>query len=554
MFKTVVARILFIFFLLLLSSQSQAEQYLVYFKDKGSTEIKDASKYLSPQSVQRRLRQGIPFSASDLPIHPAYLSQIIKQAGITIIQQSKWLNMVLVQANHEQLSLLKQFTFIEKITPAPQAPALFCSAHQTLASSNPPVTTTDNQLAMLGLDDLHANNLTGKGITITFLDGGFTAIDEVNAYRHVFANNRIIATRNFVEPNRNVFRMGGEGEHGCRVFSITAGFQPNQFYGSAYEASFILAATEDAFNESAAEELNWAAAAEWADSIGTDIINSSLGYFTGFTIGTGYTYQDMDGKTTIVTKAAQMAASKGILVVASVGNEGNKAWQYLIAPSDGDSVLAVGGVDEWGIIGNFSSRGPSADGRIKPDISARADNTIQISSNGQIIWGLGTSFSAPLISGLAACLWQADTTLTNMRLFQLLKESSSRFQTPDNFYGYGIPNGAKAYQLITGKPLKQALVSPGAFKILPHPALKRGTKLVFDNNTGSSVKLSIKIYGSQGQLIRQINMDSAPTRYAEAELDLQSIPLGQEMYYIHVFRSETGELLHKQKLLISETF
>ncbi len=544
--------ILYILFMLLCQNL-KAGHYLIYFKDKGDISNLTPSDCLSDKALKRRLRYHIPFSASDIPVSAMYLKEI-KSTGALVIQCSKWLNAALVEATGNQMAAIQSMPFVLAAQKGKFIKTTTCEVTKQYATPFDTLTTTSNQLEMLGLDVLHASNFTGIGITITFMDGGYTAVDEVTAYKHLFNNNRIIATRNFVEPNKNVYKTGGEGEHGCRVFSITAAFQPNQFHGSAYNASFILAVTEDAFNESSAEELNWAAAAEWADSMGTDIINSSIGYFSGFTTGTGYTYADMNGKTTLVTQAAQIASSKGILVVASVGNEGNKAWKYLIAPADGDSVLAAGGVDALEIIGAFSSRGPSADGRIKPDLCARADNTIQIGSNGNIIWGLGTSFSAPLLSGLAACLWQADTSLTNMQLFSIMKQSADRYATPDNYYGYGIPNGAKAFELIKGYKLPTPKVKPGGIKLYPNPLSGNTCWLAFDNNTMENADLEMEISNNIGQVINHLFININTPRLKEHKIEISGIKQGQGIYYITIRNRQTGELLLRQKILISETF
>lgn len=547
MFKKLL--LLCLFYVAVLPVQGQ---WLVWFADKGAQQVQEAARYLSAKSLQRRCRQHIALAANDLPVYKPYI-HLLEQQNIKVRQTSKWLNMAYVEATEEQVALLRNLPCIKKIAKAGTAMSTPCTFQQAAATPFDTLTNSANQLEMLGLHYLHANRFTGKGMVITFVDGGFTAVDEALPYKHIYEQKRVLATRNFVTPGRDIYKMGGEGEHGCRVFSIAAGLLPNRFYGAAYDASFILAVTEDAFKESSLEELNWAAAAEWADSIGTDIINSSVGYFTGFTSGTGYTYADMDGKTTIVTRAAQVAASKGILVVSSVGNEGTKDWKYLIAPADGDSVLAAGGVDALGVYAPFSSQGPSADGRIKPDLCARADQTIQIGADGRVIWGWGTSFSAPLLSGLAACLWQADTSLTNMQLFKILKESASRYANPDTFYGYGIPSATAAYKAITGKNLLQTTVKPGDIKVMPNPV--RGGKLTLGIDEGVAVlpNLQLLLYDSRGRKVAEEQVVLQPRLWLY-EINLQPLFHMQGIYYLHIQNPADGSLLHKQKILISESF
>jgi subtilisin family serine protease len=264
--------------------------------------------------------------------------------------------------------------------------------------------------------------------------------------------------------------------------------------GTGYDASFILAVTEDVGSETTAEEDNWLAAMEWADSLGVDIINTSLGYNV-MDDGIHYTYQDMDGNTTIITRAADIAASKGILCVIAAGNEGNGSWQKITAPCDADSVLCVGSVNFNRLRSSFSSMGPTADGRIKPDVMAMGGLAAVASSNLDFTYSSGTSFATPIITGLVACLWQANPTKSNMEILQAIKNSADRAYNPDTLYGWGIPNAARADSLLKGLPISNEKIKLFTIKIYPNPAKN---KIYIEN---ISLPAQIRLYDFTGKLI-----------------------------------------------------
>jgi serine protease AprX len=290
---------------------------------------------------------------------------------------------------------------------------------------------------MLNGDYLHAAGYTGEGLTCAIIDAGFTNVDELSVFERLFDNGQILGTFDFVEGDADVF---GHNAHGTHVFTIMGANEPGVYVGAAPDANYWLFRTEDAASETLLEEYNWLAAAEFADSVGVDLINSSLGYSTFDNTSNNHSYADMDGNTTVISKAADMAASKGILVVVSAGNQGNKPWHYVTAPADADSVLSVGAVDSLKQYVSFSSVGPSADGQIKPNIVGQGHNTAYVGTDGNLKHGNGTSFSAPLIAGLATCLWQAYPEKNNMDIIGLIESSASQAQNPDNHLGYGIPN------------------------------------------------------------------------------------------------------------------
>ena len=300
---------------------------------------------------------------------------------------------------------------------------------------------------MIGGLQLHENGYFGDNINVAIFDAGFMGVDILPIFNNLWDNNKIIFTRDFVNNNKNVFDYS---QHGTMVLSVMGGYMLDSLIGTAPMANYLLFRTEDSESETMVEEDYWAAAAELADSIGVDIINSSLGYTIMYddTINS-HTYSDMDGNTTIITKAADRAASRGILVVNSAGNSGLSSWYHIGAPADGDSVLAIGAVDYLGKIASFSSRGPSFDGRIKPNVCAKGVSVVVADQDSTIRYANGTSFSAPIISGLSACLWQAISSnnieLSNMDIINLIQESSSLFSNPNDSLGYGIPNFYLSY-------------------------------------------------------------------------------------------------------------
>jgi subtilisin family serine protease len=322
------------------------------------------------------------------------------------------------------------------------------------------------QLSLIHGDHLHDQGYRGKGIGIAILDGGFYHANSLLIFDSLWTEGQILGWKDFVNPSGNVFN---ESSHGMSVLSVIGGNIPGELIGTAPEADFWLIRSEDTYHETRLEEANWLAAAEFADSAGADIINSSLGYAVFDDSLQNYSYADMDGNTTLVTRAADMAARKGMLVVNSAGNSGNAPWKYITAPADGDSVLAVGAVDTNAVITVFSSYGPTYDLRIKPNTLAVGSRTVIYRTNDSTGIGSGTSFSAPIISGMAACLWQKYPLVTNIELLQAIEQCSNRYNAPDPHYGYGLPNFILAESIISGiynerfSGTKQVMAYPNPF-------------------------------------------------------------------------------------------
>ncbi len=479
-----------LFFLFLATSSSLAQKrYWIVFTNKANTPYSLSSPeiFLSERAIERRNRQGIAIDSSDLPVNEVYLDSL-RSLGLIPKHISRWLNAVSVETTKKKsLKALTAFSFIKDIYPV--------YANTTYSSPGPMVpgstnSTTIQQVEMLGGNLLHSEGFKGNGLHIAVLDGGFYKANENPILSRLFDNGQIIDTYDFEENNTEVFE---DSEHGAKVLSVMGGYQAGTFIGTAPEASYYLFRTEVGQFERRTEEDNWIAAAEYADQLGVDIINTSLGYSVFDDPTENYTYENMDGNTTAITRAADVAAAKGMLIVVSAGNEGNDEWRYITAPADGDSVLTVGAVDTDGQRASFSSVGPTADGRIKPDVVALGSGTTVAGSSGNLIQVSGTSFSAPLIAGMSACLWQKLPEMTNWQLMEKIRAAGAQANQPNNYLGYGIPNFAKAADLYTNAEVTQAT----PIRLYPNPFTRELTlKPLPPGNTN----IAIRIYSVAGVL------------------------------------------------------
>ena len=346
---------------------------------------------------------------------------------------------------------------------------------------------------------LHNKGFQGAGIKIAVFDAGFYKYQNITAFDSLRINNRILDTWDFVQQNGSV---NEDDAHGMWCLSILAANIPGTFVGSAPEASYYLYRTEDVATEFPIEEQNWAAAAEQADSLGVDIITSSLGYNQFDDSVFNHTYSDMNGQNTMITRASTYAINKGIIITNSAGNEGARKWKYIVAPADGIDVLTVGAINILQKVAAFSSYGPSSDGRVKPDVTSVGWNTFLISSTGEVGRGNGTSFSNPNIAGLTACLWQAFPTLSNKEIINAIRQSSDHYTNPDDRIGYGIPNMHKAYTILEGlqrsKDLKRILKND-RLKIFPNPISNQFNIFYKSDLTG---KVNFQLIDLSGRLIR----------------------------------------------------
>jgi serine protease AprX len=391
---------------------------------------------------------------------PDYVSSL-QEKGITILGTSKWLNAACVAS--EDVVKTTDLYFVAHTEPLGKY-TVETQQIQELYSYG----EGDWQIEMMGLDQYHLAGFTGKGVKLALFDGGFYKVDSLPIFDSLWANNQIIASRDFVTNDTLTWR---ESTHGMQVLALAGINYPDSMVGAAPGASFVLARTEVTSSERHVEELNWLRAMEWADSIGVDIIHSSLGYSEFDSLEGDYTYFDMDGKSTLITIAAEQAASRGIFITNSAGNLGNKPWYYITAPCDGINVLCIGAVDSFKTVANFSSRGPTSDGRIKPDVTAMGRNNTVPDENGILKRGSGTSFSGPLVAGLVACLKGAHPTKTNAQITEAILKSSDRYFTPDIAYGHGIPNAMIADSILKTMPvLGIGRISKLEVSVYPNPA------------------------------------------------------------------------------------
>jgi len=448
-----------------ISEASGLPKYLILFKDKGETafNVSAPEAFLSEKAVNRRKNQHILITESDLPVNSGYLGRVAA-TGAKISLVTKWLNGVVVEADENQLQSIRLLPFFKSVVRERPINSIGSRGYARAMNPLDKLETTEDwdtgsmtaQLEILGIPSFFNENITGKGILIAVLDAGFIRVNQIPYFSSLFQENRIIDTWDFVNEESDVYKSH---THGTQVLSTLAAFQPGTLVGAAPEAMYALYRTENNESETPLEEVNWLCAAERADSAGVDIITSSLGYNYFDHPDDSYSYEEMDGNTSIISMAARWSIRKGILVINSSGNEGNNGWKYLVTPADVDSVLAVGATNYLLQKAGFSSIGPNAIGTIKPDVAAVGQGTVlgSTSVNGGISTGNGTSFSAPQIAGFAALLWGKYPQLKVMQLAELIRKSGHQAKNPDNELGFGVPDYASAiyvYEqeyLITGK-------------------------------------------------------------------------------------------------------
>jgi len=411
----------------------EAQKYWVFLTDKNNVDFNPYS-YFDEKAIERREKLGIPLNHyTDYPLNQNYVSQI-KEKVDTLFTQSRWFNAVSIRATQEQLDVIKVFPFvkdIQLIRGIPHYASYEMADYDTTNLANLDY-LIEGQMDVMQAELFKEQGIDGSGLRIAIFDGGFPTVDVNPAFEHIRKDGRIIKTWDFTKNKENVYRSAS---HGTMVLSCIAGIINGKQIGMATGAEFLLAKTE-INTEPFSEEENWLAALEWADKNGADIVNSSLGY-------TYHRYfpEEMDGETAFVTRAANMAASKGILVCNAAGNEGTDAWRTIGAPADADSILSIGGIDpDTKIHIDFSSYGPTADKRMKPNVCAYGFAVV--AGKKKITSAYGTSFASPLVAGFVACAWQTMPELTNMEMFNKIQESASLYPYFDYAHGYGVPQAS----------------------------------------------------------------------------------------------------------------
>ncbi len=425
--------------------------FRVSLKDKkGSAHsLKHPEKFLSEKSLQRRRKQSLPIDSTDLPLSEKYINKLTKE-GLQVIGGSKWNNTVLIRSEKESLSpQLARFPFVTqcvKVFSTPDSIPLEKPDSVVVDSAALREVSTHrygrgrHQIEMLNGLKLHEAGFRGDGMLIAIIDGGYMNVDRIDYFKNV----DIIGQRDFVYPyTANLY---DELDHGTMVLSDIGANIEGKFIGTAPHASFLLLRSEYGPTESLAEEDYWAQAAEYADSVGADVVNSSLGYFMFDDKSTNHKYREQDGKTTLISRTASMMAGKGMILVNSAGNAGRGTWKRTNCPADATNILAVAALSADSVNAAFSSVGPSSDGRVKPDVAAQGVQATVIDGSGVITTANGTSFASPITCGMVTCLWQALPHKTAIEIMDLVRKSADRADYPDNIYGYGIPDYWKAYQ------------------------------------------------------------------------------------------------------------
>lgn len=502
------------------AAEAQFSRHIIRLKNKSGTpfSLNNPSAYLSARAIDRRLRYKIGIDSTDLPITPRYLDSIRLVPNVVILNSSKWLNQVLIQTTDAAaLARINSFPFVLGSAPIASRTAPITPQGDKFAGRIDPVdpaygiagrTTADffnygNSYAQVHIHEgeyLHNEGFRGQGMQIAVFDAGFFQYQTNAIFDSIRANNQILGTWDFVarEPGVNE-----DHPHGMQCLSIIAANKPGSFVGTAPAAKFWLFRTEEAATEYPVEEQNWVAAAERADSLGVDMISSSLGYSDFDDPIFTYTHAQRNGNYSIVTRGADFAAKKGIIVMNSAGNSGGAGGElkFVACPADGDSVVAVAACDRFGAIAGFSSFGPNGAGKRKPNITSVGQGTVIAGFNGLPSAGSGTSFSNPNVAGLILCLWQAFPEFSNMEIIDAVQRNSSKFANPDDRFGYGIPNFKKAYEYLQNQRDFRnisVILKDDWIRVFPVP-FKDAFKVALKGQRSSAA--NFHLYNSEGRLI-----------------------------------------------------
>jgi subtilisin family serine protease len=450
-------------------------KYWVKFKDKNGSPytVGNPSAFLTAKSIARRTNQNIAIDVTDIPVNQTYINQV-NATGAQVFQRSKWINAaIVVVSNATQLGAINSLTCVLSSSPVGRYKRMTedVISSPTISNHRAAKTTSFNygpsltQNSMIGTDCMHDLGFRGENMMIAVIDAGFSQVNINQVFDSLRNENRLLGTRDFVAGNNSVFE---DDSHGANVLSCIVGNSPGNLIGTGPKASVWLLRSEDVGSEKLIEENNWIVAIEFADSVGVDIANTSLGYNTFDNASNNHVYADLDGKTSEASIAATMAARKGMFLVHAAGNEGAGAWQFINIPSDADSICTVGAVNGSGVHSSFSSIGPTADGRIKPEVSTMGEGAYVCLPGYFFSAGNGTSYASPIMAGAVACLWQANPTTTNMQVLEAIKATASKSTNPDNQYGWGIPNMCAAHNyLITSLKENNKTFN---VKLFPNPA------------------------------------------------------------------------------------
>lgn len=532
--------VLFLLFFISIPSFSQEDAW-VYFTNKPNAQyfLDNPLQMLTSRALLRRSNQNIPLTLNDVPVHQPYIDQVDAIPGIVVMAKSKWLNCVHVRGALSDIQSLSSLSFVSSIYYAnlslnsristPVSESLFSKKLETEITYS--YGNSANQILMLNGHLLHQSDFVGTGKMIAVLDSGFLNANTILPLQNLYTNNLVLGGYNYVSGSADVYALDS---HGTMVLSCMGGKVDGQLIGTAPNAQYYLFVTEDVVNENPVEESYWVEAAEEADRLGVDIITSSLGYFGYDNLNYSYSYSDMTGNKAFASKGANIAFSKGMIVVASAGNSGaSTTAPHIRVPAEATHVLAVGAVQPDENYATFSSIGPSFDNRVKPDVMAQGQSVVLSNTSGQIVSGNGTSFSCPIMAGTIASFWQAVPSLTNQQVIDFIKQSADKYSNPNSQYGYGIPD----FQLALNNVLLYINSLQKEFKVYPNPA----SDAFFVHYNASHLQLKIAVYNGLGQLVMEKN-----GYVSDEEIALSGLQSGIYYYTIASNTSfQSGLLLKK---------
>lgn len=525
------------------TAQTGPDAWWVAFTDKDNTpySISAPEAYLSSRAISRRQTQGIAIDALDLPVDPAYIQQVLALGDVQLINRSRWLNAITIRTSDPAvIDAVQQLPFVLTVRGvralvAPLPDSLKYGSAEAVSQrggGDPDYGPSFGQIAMMNGHELHQLGAQGEGMLIGVLDSGFRDADTLPAFQALHDRDGVVLTADMAEHDGDVY---ADHWHGRSVLSCMAGLLPGQLIGTAPAADYALLRTEVVAYELIIEEDNWVSGAELCDSLGVDILNTSLGYTTYDDSLQNHTYASMDGATARISIACGIAATRGMVPVVSAGNQGTSDWFHISAPADAIDILAVGAVNSGGQAAAFSSRGPSADGRVKPDVAAQGQGTIGLRFEGDSIAALnGTSFSAPLVAGLVACLWQLHPERSAQDIMQAVRESAHQFAEPDDTLGYGIPDFLLAHTILsatTGYTER----SNAHLRVYPVPFTN---ELIIELPEGSTRPVVLRLHDGAGREV--LARRAVPTGRSVRLSGLEMLPPG--VYKLEVRSGE--QLFH----------
>ena len=460
-------------------SFAQNQDAWVIFADKENVEasLADPILIMTQEAIDRKTLQGTPIDERDVPINENYVTQIKNASGITVLSKSKWMNCVYIIGSQSNIEALLDLPFVTNVEYADTSLNLFPGApienkfalEEASQNINYNYGAAANQIEMLSGDYLHELDYTGEGMIVAVLDAGFPSIDTNPGFQKMRDENRILGTYDFEARIENV---NGTSSHGFNTSSDIGGFLQDEFVGTAPQASFYFFVTEYTPSETPVEEAWWVEALERSDSLGVDVVNTSLSYRDFDNPNYDYTYEDLDGQTTFSARGANIAFDKGMILVTSAGNGGNTSFPTVGTPGDSPGTLTVGAVNSNGNYAYFSSIGPTVDGRIKPDVMAQGSNAAVINTGGNVDFSSGTSFSSPIMAGAVTCLWQSRPEVPNGHIMQIIRESANLYNNPTDQMGYGIPNFENAYAALQELGFEDEFLMSN-FALYPNPVTSK---------------------------------------------------------------------------------